>query len=227
MIIFILILFLFDFIHCFHFLGKSLIQQNNQYKKCFKHLVESENKILLFQSFNDSHHYKNELFNIYCENKNLNIESIQYDNFINNNYNENSNIIYINDFLTHYGRNMLNEEKELFLTYNKSPKLILNIESSNDLILIDNHFINKFNTILFPDMNKYILNDYIYNFIEYYHFNELIHSIQWSSYDLCKLSLKEIDELIYKIHLSYQLKKNINKDYIKKLISIHIHDCNY
>ena len=219
-----ILLLLFNFINCFHFLGYSIIQQHHQYKKCFEHLIESENKILLFTSINNSHHYKNELLNIYCNYENINFESIQYDDFINYNYNEKSDIIYINDFLTYNGRIMLNEEKDIILKYNKSAKLILNVEDSDNLILIDHHFLNKFNDILFPKMNKYILNTYIYNLIEHYHFDDLIHTIHWSSYDINQLSLKEIENLIYKIHLSYQLKKDIDKDYIKKLIYVHMMD---
>ena len=94
----------------------------------------------------------------------------------------------------------------------------------DNLILIDHHFLNKFNDILFPKMNKYILNTYIYNLIEHYHFDDLIHTIHWSSYDINQLSLKEIENLIYKIHLSYQLKNDIDKDYIKKIIFVHLMD---
>ena len=36
--------------------------------------------------------------------------------------------------------------------------------------------------------------------------------------------LKEIENLIYKIHLSYQLKNDIDKDYIKKIIYVHMMD---
>ena len=225
MTLFILILLLlFNFINCFYFLGHSIIQQHHQYKKCFEHLIESENKILLFTSIDDSHHHKNDLLDIYCNYENINFESIKFDEFINDHYNEKSDIIYINDFLTYTGRIMLNEEKEIILNYNKSPKLILNVEDSDNLILLDHHFLNNFNDVLFPNMNKYILNTYIYDLIEHYHFNDIIHTINWSSYNINQLSLKEIENLIYKIHLSYQLKKDIDKDYIKKLIYVHMMD---
>ena len=221
MFLFILTILCFHvFSYEFSYSSNNFLLNHHFYFQNYNRLIYCPEKISLFSSYEHSL-IKENLLKLKCHDKNLKYQSITYDDFIFEKYNKRYDILYINDFLINYGRIIHEKEKEYLLEYNEYPKLILNIEESVNLVIKDNYFLDKLNKINFEVPSKKIMNQFIYYLIEYYNYDNHLHSICWSKYNLEKYSFENLENLIFKIHLAYQYNKNIDQDYLENLIINH------
>ena len=195
-------------------------------KNCFSELINSCNdniKILNSKNMNNKLFF--DIFDIYCKNENIEYDIINYNSFFKNDYKKNNNLILVNDFMIDYGRTLTQYEKETIKNINElndNFKYILYIENYDNLVLKDDEFINKFKIIEYPQIDIQLLNNYIINMIQYYNYNNDLLLIDWKKYDIDKLNVREIENLMFNIHilmtLSEKNNKNYNIDYYHKIL---------
>lgn len=208
--------------------SKSNILLNDKHiNNCLKNLFDKENKENEVNKIKIVNNKQINMFidilKIYIENENINCKNINYyqffknDCYINENINEKNKIkqnIFVNDFMIDYGRTLSQYEKEKILEINKTSKknIIFHVEDYDNLILKDNEFINNFEILEFPKIDKRLLNSYLINMIGYYQYNNDLLLINWKNYDIDKLSIKELENLMFDLHVSINLN-NKNKKY--------------
>lgn len=216
--IIILFLYLIIKIYSFEFSrSKNNILLNQiDIKNTLFNIVEDEDKNRIKILNNPNQKFCKDCFEIYCLNNNINYEFVSYDNFINNSY-KNKNIIFIEDFMINYGRTLMNKEKEIILNYNSKSKIIFNTNDYDNLVLKDDVFIKKFKMYNFPKICKINLNNYIFNLIEYYNYNSDLKLINWKNFDIDKLNFKEIEDLIFNLHMII-ISNNYSINYIEEII---------
>ena len=76
----------------------------------------------------------------------------------------------------------------------------------------DDEFIKYFEFIEFPKIDNRIINNYIIHMIEYYNYNSDLLLIDWKKYNINKLSIKNIENLLFKMH-NLIIINNKNKKY--------------
>ena len=69
----------------------------------------------------------------------------------------------------------------------------------------------------FPYISKYCINNFIYNLIEYYRYDNYLQLINWNKYNIEKLDFYKIEDLLYKLHMFIIFNRE-NKDYLFKMI---------
>lgn len=193
----------------------NILIQEKEIKNSLKNLVENKEKIKLLNNPNQD--WFLDCINIYCNNEDINLNIINYDNFIRNNYESNFDIILIKDFLIDYGRIIKNEEKEIIENYNHYSNIIMHINDYDNIILKDKNFIDHYNLYNFPYISKRNINNYIYNSIDYNKYHNNLQLINWKKYDIEKLNFEKIEDLLYKLHLLI-ISKKYNLGYIEYVI---------
>ena len=197
----------------------SLLHEK-EIKNCFHKLFNNNinndinNNIKIVNNINENMNWFLDLFDIYCKNENINYNKVSYYNFFNDKYIEKEYNI-IEDFMINYGRTLNQFEKDKIGVKNikyKKINLIMHVQDYNNLILKDNEFINTFETIEFPEIDKRLINNYIMNMVDYYNYHNDILLINWKKYDICKLDIRKIENLIFKIHNLMILSDKNNKN---------------
>lgn len=139
-------------------------------------------------------------FEIYCYNNNLKYDIISYKDLYNNRFSNQRDIIFVNDFLVDYGRIIKEYEKKKLFNYKENPKILLNINNYEDIILKDNKFIDNFKMHKFPLINKRHINNFIFNLIDYYDYDNDLHLFDWKKLNLENLTFRDIENLVYSMH---------------------------
>lgn len=214
----------------FSYSKSNVLLHEKEINNCLNNLFSNEsiqkNKLNKIKIVNNKN--KNNLFldilKIYIKNENINYINTDYYNFFKNDcyINENMNEkkdkikqnIFVNDFMIDYGRTLSKYEKDKILETNKisNKNIILHIQDYENLILKDDEFIKYFEFIEFPKIDNRIINNYITNMIEYYNYNSDLLLIDWKNYDINKLSIKNIENLLFKMH-NLIIINNKNKKY--------------
>jgi len=193
---------------------------HNTYNKQLDELINSKNYVQILTS---KHHslIKENLIKLKCLNEHVNYASISYKDLIFKNYNENCDFLYINDFLVDNRNKMHEKEKEFILEYNEIPKLILNVEHTDQVVFKYDDFLNKIKTHHFKEIDSHILMNYIYDMINYYKYDEHLYHIKWYNYIDERFGFEDIEDLIFKIHLMLKINKKCSMNTIEKLIYAH------
>lgn len=200
MVIFILFILFFS-CQCFEF-SKSksnTILHCNDINDNLNEIIKSDSKIKLFNNPNQD--WALDCLKFKCINENIHIDTISYDNFYNDNYNRNDKLILVSDFMVNYGRTLTINEKEKILNYNKNPNIIFHINDYNNLVLKDDEFIKNYKMYNFPYIKKTLLNNYVFNLIDYYNYDNKLQLINWKKYKIESLNFRKLEDLIYKLHL--------------------------
>lgn len=208
-------------INCFEF---SYSRFNNlihekKIKKVFDEIVEDKNKIKLIN--NPNQNWCSSCIKYYFLHNNIDFDIISYNNFYNNNFDYNKEIIFIPDFMIKYGRTLTVNEKHKIDNYNQKPNIIFNVNDYNNLVLKDNQFISKYKMFYFPELCKIQIQNYILNLIEYYQYDYHLSLINWKKFDIDKLSFEKIEDLVYELHLLMMkdFNSSICEDYIQNRLS--------
>jgi len=162
-------------------------------------IIKNNEKIKLFNNPNQD--LAIDCLKIKCSNENIYFDIISYNDFYNQEYNKNNQLILINDFMINYGRTLTINEKEKILNYDESPNLIFHINDYNNLVLKDDEFIKNYEMYNFPYIEKSLINNYIFNLIDYYNYHSDLQIINWKKYKIEKLSFRKLEDLIFKLHL--------------------------
>lgn len=216
-IIIIYFFYLFTNINSFEFSNSknNLLLNKIEIKNTLTDLINDIDNIKIINNPNQK--FCKDCFEIYCYQNDLKYEIVSYNNFLNNIYNQENNFIYVQDFMINYGRTLMNKEKEIILNYNKRQKVILNIDDYENIVLKDDSFIKKIKIYNFPKICKRDIFSYIFELIEYYDYNQNLQLINWKKYSIDKLSLEEIEDLIFNIHLIV-LSNNHSIEYYEEII---------
>jgi hypothetical protein len=116
---------------------------------------------------------------------------------------------YINDYLIKDGR-ILNEEEKLSIQKKNSNYVLLQVNDMDIIPIKDNHFNKKIRILNFPVISKKDVVNYIYELIEYFHYNEYLYLVDWNSFDIDKLNFSDIHILLDKIEKYYFKYNTIN-----------------
>jgi hypothetical protein len=209
----------------FSYSKSNILLKDKYINNCLENLFIKENEVNKIKIVNNKQiNMFIDILKIYIENENINCKNINYyqffknDCYINENMNEKKNKIkqniFVNDFMIDYGRTLSQYEKEKILEINKISKknIIFHVHDYDNLILKDNEFINNFEMLEFPKIDKRLLNSYLLNMIGYYQYNNVLLLINWKNYDIDKLSIKELENLMFDLHNSI-IMNNKNKKY--------------
>ena len=131
-------------------------------------------------------------------------------------------IFYINDYLINDGR-ILNEEERLTILKKNSNYVFLQANDIDTIPLKDVHFNKKFRMLDFPIILRKDLINYIYELIDYFHYNENLYLVDWESFEINKLNFTDINVLLNKIEKYYFRYNtidlnNINQENLNKYI---------
>ena len=215
---FVFILFiLFFYGHSFEFSksNRNTILHYKDINDNLNEIIENNEKIKLFNNPNQD--WAIDCLKIKCSNENIYFDIISYNDFYNQEYNKNNQLILINDFMINYGRTLTINEKEKILNYNESPNLIFHINDYNNLVLKDNEFIKNYEMYNFPYIEKSLINNYIFNLIDYYNYHSDLQIINWKKYKIEKLNFRKLEDLIFKLHLLLVSNKG-DLNYLEALI---------
>ena len=225
---------LINLVKCFEFSYSKFnnLLHEKEIKNSFQQIFNNElinnknvnNNIKIINNKNENINWFLDLFNIHCNNENINYNKISFYNFFKDEYiKKDYNII--DDFMIDYGRTLSNFEKDKINKINLQKKhiFLLHIQDYNNLILKDDEFIKNFEKIDFPEVNERLINNYIMNMVQYYNYHNDIILINWKKYDLKKINIKNIENLIFKMHnlmiLSEKNNKNFNIDYYENFLN--------
>ena len=216
-IIIVYFIYLFSNINSFEFSNSknNLLINKIEIKNTLIDLINDIDNIKIIN--NPGQKFCKDCFEIYCYQNNLEYEIISYNNFYNNIFNHQKKFIFVEDFMINYGRTLMNKEKEVILNYNQKQKVIFNIDDYENIVLKDDSFIKKLKIYNFPKICKRDIFNYIFNLIEYYNYNQNLQLINWTKFNIDKLSLKEIEDLIFNIHLIVLSNKN-SIEYYEEII---------
>lgn len=216
-IIIVYFIYLFTNINSFEFSNSknNLLLNKIEIKNTLIDLIDDTDNIKIIN--NPGQKFCKDCFEIYCYQNNLEYEIISYNNFYNNIFNHQKKFIFVEDFMINYGRTLTNKEKEVILNYNQKQKVIFNIDDYENIVLKDDSFIKKLKIYNFPKICKRDIFNYIFNLIEYYDYNQNLQLINWNKFNIDKLSLKEIEDLIFNIHLIVLSNKN-SIEYYEEII---------
>ena len=216
-IIIVYFIYLFTNINSFEFSNSknNLLLNKIEIKNTLIDLIDDTDNIKIIN--NPGQKFCKDCFEIYCYQNNLEYEIISYNNFYNNIFNHQKKFIFVEDFMINYGRTLTNKEKEVILNYNQKQKVIFNIDDYENIVLKDDSFIKKLKIYNFPKICKRDIFNYIFNLIEYYDYNQNLQLINWNKFNIDKLSLKEIEDLIFNIHLIILSNKN-SIEYYEEII---------
>ena len=212
--------------NCFEnlFDNKSIINE-----KINKNKNENINNIKIVNNKNENINWFLDLLDIYCKNENINYNKISFYNFFKDEYiTKDYNII--DDFMIDYGRTLSHFEKKKINIINskninlkKNSNFLLHIQDYDNLIIKDNEFVEKFEKIDFPEINLRLINNYIMNMVQYYNYHNDILLINWKKHDLKKMNMRNIENLIFKMHnlmiLSEKNNKNFNIEYYENFLN--------
>lgn len=199
---FVFILFIIFFYgHSFEFSRSksNTILHCNDINDNLNEIIKNNDKIKLFNNPNQD--WALDCLKIKCMNENVYMDTISYNNFYNGNYNKNNQLILVSDFMVNYGRTLTINEKEKILSYNKNPNIIFHINDYNNLVLKDDEFIKNYKMYNFPYIQKPLLNNYVFNLIDYYNYDNNLQLINWKKYRIESLNFRKLEDLIYKLHL--------------------------
>ena len=216
-IIIIYFIYLFTNINSFEF-SKSKYNSVILHKEINNHLneiINNDNKIKLFNSPNQD--WALDCLKFRCIKENIYYNIISYENFYNNNYCPDNKLTIIDDFMINYGRTLTINEKENILNYNKNSNLIFYINDYNNLVLKDNQFMKNFKMFNFPYIQKTLLNNYIFDLIDYYNYDNRLQLINWKKYKIEKLNFGKLEDLIYKLHLFLVFNRD-NFKYLENIL---------
>ena len=198
---FFIFILLIELVNSFEFSYSKFnnLLNDKKVKNVLNDLIEDDNKIKLIN--NPDQKWCENCIKSHLYNENINFDFITYNDFFNDNYNNNKDIIFVHDFMINYGRTLTINEKNKIYEYKKMPKIILNINNYDNLVLKDDNFIRKYKMFYFPNICKIQIHNYIYNLIDYYKYNDNLSLINWKKFDIDKLSFEKIEDLIFDIHL--------------------------
>jgi hypothetical protein len=118
-------------------------------------------------------------------------------------------IFYINDYLINDGR-ILNEEERLTILKKNSNYIFLQVNDIDIIPIKDVHFNKKFRMLDFPIILRKDLINYIYELIDYFHYNENLYLVDWESFEIDKLNFTDIHVLLDKIEKYFFKYNTIN-----------------
>jgi hypothetical protein len=210
----------------FSYSKSNILLYDKHINNCLENLFikENENNKIKIVNNKQINNMFIDILKIYIENENINCKNINYYKFFKNDCYINENInekkyklkqnIFVNDFMIDYGRTLSQYEKEKILEINKitNKNIIFHVQDYENLILKDDEFINNFEILEFPKIDKRLLNNYILNMIQYYQYNNDLLLINWKKYDIDKLNIKQLENLIYDVHVLINVN-NKNKKY--------------
>ena len=213
----ILIILIIKLVYCYEFsfskfnnFGKNFII-NDKLNNIFK----NNNKIIIESSYGDNN-WRNNYINLYFKRYNKKLLNLNYNNFINNEYDLNNDIIYINDFLINDGRILLNNEKEKILNYDNN--IILGCEELNKIPYKDPNFLKNFEKIQLDKIEKREIMNYIYTLVNYYKYDDILMLINWNKFDIELLDFEICEENLYLLNLYLKNNKDLNENEINNLI---------
>lgn len=218
--IFLFFLTLINLINCYEFTNSKFnsIIYNKHITNKIDEIIYDDNKIKFLN--NPNQNLCLDCFKNYCLNEKINYSIMNYSNLISdiNNINiNNKEIILVEDFMINYGRILTLKEIEALNNYNKYSNIIFHVNDYNNLVLKNDEFIKKYKMYNFPYISKYCINNFIYNLIEYYRYDNYLQLINWNKYNIEKLDFYKIEDLLYKLHMFIIFNRE-NKDYLFKMI---------
>lgn len=208
---------LINLVSSFEFSNSKLntIIYNKDVKCTINEIIDNNNKINLLN--NPNQNWCLDCLKSYFSNENIDYDVINYSNFINNNK-QKSEFIIVPDFMINYGRIITLTEIEKINKYNYYSNIIFHINDYENLVLKDDSFIKKYKMYNFPYISKYHINNYIYNLIDYYKYDNYLQLINWNKYNIEKLDFSKIEDLLYKLHMHIIFDRK-NKDILDFIIN--------
>lgn len=209
---------LINLVSSFEFSNSKLnpIIYNKDVKSTINEIIDDNNKINFLN--NPNQNWCIDCFKNYFSNENIDFTVMNYSKFINNIDKEVSKYIIVPDFMINYGRVLTLSEIEYLNKYNKYSNIIFHLNDYENLVIKNNEFIKKYKMYNFPYITKYNINNFIYNLVDYYKYDDYLQLINWNKYDIEKLDFYKLEDLLYKlhIHIIFNKKNKHNLDYIIK-----------
>lgn len=201
------------------------IKKKNTYNQLINLINDNEERPIILNG--NKTLFKKDFIKIFSEVNNLTFREYTFNRFIldlpHKKYR--GNVIYISDFFLENGR-VLNSYEEVVLSNIVQTKNLIILETENIENMLNKYKIIKLmKKIDFPTINKKDIQDYIYDTIEFYKYNEELYLLNWLYYDIDKLDIEHINILLFQLNMINSRNNMFNKmhnninDIINSLIS--------
>jgi len=153
--------------------------------------------------------YKSKLCEYLCEKNHYSFQECTFEEFMDKKpyLDKDKKMIYVNDYLTEYGRIFNNYERDILSNLpNTNNLIVFNTDNINKIKFKDDAINNKFRIIQFPLLLKENYSYYIFKIIEYYGYHEFMYQIDWCKYNIHKLGAERLKMLLFEI--DYTIRKS-------------------